>query len=106
MTSPQVCMFEKCTLNYVIDVVPSFINAAITCSNFTCNYWYFVIIITDANKNTCMVYGVKVQYGVLHAQRGYSSWVCVSVCTCMNVFLINCTHSIKSTLYTSQDVHA
>ena len=56
-----------------------------------------------------MVYGVKVQYGVLHAQRGYSSWVCVSVCTCMNVFLINCTHSIKSTLfvyYTSQDVHA
>ena len=45
-----VCMLEECTVNYVIDVVPSFYMHAPT------------LHLTDANNNTCMVYGVELHY--------------------------------------------
>ena len=54
-----VCMLEECTVNYVIDVVPSFYMQQLHAPTL------YLIIITDANNNTCMVYGVELHYGVL-----------------------------------------
>ena len=60
-----VCMLEECTVNYVIDVVPSFYMQQLHAPTL------HLIIITDANNNTCMVYGVELHYGVLPKKTDY-----------------------------------